>query len=70
MERYGDFMPGANREHGERYVSRELYVYEYTLPSQITFTTPYWDAREVTPDTMPTRLIAKTKSFRNGFYQI
>lgn len=36
----------------------------------MTFTTPYWNAWEVTPDTMPTRLIAKTKSSRNGFYQI
>ena len=70
MERYGDFMPGASSEHGERYVRREIYVYEYTLPSQMTFTTPYWNAWEVTPETMPTRLIAKTKSSKNGFYQI
>ena len=72
LERYGDFMPGFEgdqRDHGERYVKRDIYVYEYTLPQDVKTVEPY-DINKVTPEMMPTRLVAKTRSTKNGFYQI
>lgn len=70
IERYGDWMPmiGGNRDHGERPVRREVYVYEkaYIQDLRDVFENgPY-----VAPEKMPLQFIAKTSSSKKGFYQI
>ena len=66
IERYGDWMPGANADHGERPVACDVYVYEYTMLSDfgggISVNYPI--------DAMPKPFVAKTTSNAKGFYEI
>ena len=69
IERYGDWMPtiiGQYPKGGERPIQREVYVYEYTKMSDVkSFGYVHFDM-----DTMPTALVARTQSSKNGFFEI
>ena len=68
IERYGDWMPtiGQYPKGGERPIKREVYVYEYTKMSDVkSFGYVHFDM-----DTMPTALVARTQSSKNGFFEI
>ena len=66
IERYGDWMPGSTADHGERPITCEVYVYEYTMLSDfgggISVNYPI--------DAMPKPFVAKTTSNAKGFYEI
>lgn len=66
LERYGDWMPGLDSDHGERPISIGIYVYEYTKVSD--FESLYYGYYPT--DKMPKPLVAKTFSKSNGFYEI
>jgi len=70
IERYGNWMPlwdPNDTTRGERPIVREIYVYEYTMSQEIegVHYSPYYSI-----DEMPHRLVAKTKSKANGFYEM
>ena len=69
IERYGDWMPyvgGYAPDRGERPIVREIYVYEYTMFQEIEGS--HFTLFDI--DKMPHKLVAKTKSISNGFYEM
>ena len=68
-ERYGNWQPiwdPNDATRGERPIVREIYVYEYTMFQEIEGSHfAYIDI-----DKMPHKLVAKTKSLANGFYEM
>ena len=66
IERYGDWMPGSTADHGERPITCEVYVYEYTMLSD------FGDGISVnySIDARPKPFVAKTTSNAKGFYEI
>ena len=69
VERYGDWMPiwdPNDTTRGERPIVREIYVYEYTKYQEIEGS--HFTLFDI--DKMPHKLVAKTKSEANGFYEI
>ena len=69
IERYGNWMPVVNPDdttHGERPIIREIYVYEYTKIQE--FDKVYYTLYPI--NKMPHKLVAKTKSLANGFFEI
>ena len=70
VERYGNWMPiigESSKRGGIRHLQREIYVYERTRYQDLDDAIRY---HKLTPDNIPTRLVAKTTSSRSGFFQI
>ena len=69
VERYGNWAPiiGSTHELGFRYLQRAVYVYERTNCQDLGDASGWG---RLTPDNIPTRLIARTRSSRSGFFQI
>jgi hypothetical protein len=66
IERYGDWMPGSTADHGERPITCDVYVYEYTMLSDFNDSV----SAPNSIDAMPKQLVAKTTSDSKGFYEI
>ena len=70
LERYGNWQPVYDPNdtlRGYRPIEREVYVYEYTKDQDFDKVYIYC---EYPADKMPKPLVAKTKSDKNGFYQV
>ena len=70
VERYGDWMPGANAIHGERPIVRDVYVYEYTKLSDFDSVTRHMCSTHFPISSMPKQLVATATPDTTGFYVI
>lgn len=69
IERYGNWQPELNPNdttRGERPIVSEIYVYEYTKSQEVEGAL----YTHFPIDGMPHKLVAKTKSMANGFYEM
>ena len=70
LERYGNWMPFTNSSHGERPIVRVVYVYDYTMISDLDSATQHNCSNSFPLASMPNRLVATTTSDSTGAYEV